>query len=113
MNPIPITQPLNFPITPGTSKEFPPLLVSGSNVMCTAEFTGINAADCVIELQQSIDGVFWGTIPDSSKTLATSQSSHTWNVRGLVSGAFIRVKITATGTVSTGILTKIKLLSNG
>ena len=113
MNPALITQPHDFPLTPGIEKEFTPLPIYGTNIMCTAEFTGINAADCVIELQQSIDCVSWGAIPDSSKTLASGQTSHTWNVRGLVTGAFIRVKITATGTVSTGTLTNIKLLSNG
>jgi hypothetical protein len=91
---------------------FASMQVSGENNMITVEIAGLNSADATVELHQSVDEGSWGVVPDSNKVLANGQTSHTWNVRGLVPGAFIRVGLTK-GTATAGTINKIKLLSNG
>jgi hypothetical protein len=101
---------LNYSIASGNI-EFPSMIVSGCNNICTVNIEGLNSADASVELHQSIDSVSWGLIPDSAKTLSSGQTSHTWNVRGLVSGAYLRVSFKK-GSASAGAVTNIKLLSD-
>lgn len=91
---------------------FEAMQVTGANNMCTVNLSGLNSADATVELHQSIDNENWGLVPDSNKVLASGQTSHTWNIRGLVPGAFIRVALTK-GTATAGTVTSIKLLSDG
>ena len=99
---------VNYAIATG-NVDFPSMLVSGSNVMCTVNIEGLNEADASVELHQSIDEISWGLVPDSTKTLSSGQTSHTWNVRGLVSGAYLRVSFKK-GSASAGTIANIKLL---
>ncbi|MEI6749556.1 MAG: hypothetical protein WCM93_10390 [Bacteroidota bacterium] len=100
---------VNYAIATGNI-DFPSMLVDGSNIMCTVNITALNAADATVALHQSIDETAWGLVPDSTTTLASGQSSHTWNVRGLVKGAYLRVSLTK-GSATLGTVTDIKLLS--
>ena len=99
---------VNYAIATGNIN-FPSMLVDGSNIMCTVNITALNAADTTVALHQSIDETAWGLVPDSTITLASGQTSHTWNVRGLVKGAYLRVSLTK-GSASAGTVTNIKLL---
>ncbi len=85
--------------------------VYGENNICTVEMNGLNSSDASVELHQSIDNNTWGLVPDSPKVLSIGQTSHTWNVRGLVSGAYLRVAVKK-GTATAGTITAVKLLSN-
>ena len=100
---------VNYAITTGNI-DFPSMLVDGSNIMCTVNITALNAADATVALHQSIDWSAWGLVPDSTTTLASGQTSHTWNVRGLVKGAYLRVSLKK-GSATLGTVTDIKLLS--
>lgn len=104
------TLPINYPIATGDA-EFAAVQVEGGNIMITVGIAGIDSSDASVELQQSIENATWGLIPDSLKVLSIGQPSHTWNVRGLVRGAFIRVAVKK-GTASAGTITNIKVLSN-
>ena len=99
---------VNYTIATGNI-DFSSMLVSGSNIMCTVNITGLNVANATVALHQSIDESAWGLVPDSTITLASGQTSHTWNVRGLVKGAYLRVSL-AKGSATAGTVTNIKLL---
>jgi hypothetical protein len=101
---------VNYPIASGNI-EFPSMLISGSNNMCTVNIEGLESSDASVELHQSIDDESWGLVPDSFKILSAGQASHTWNIRGLVKESFLRVSF-QNGNASSGTITNIKLLSD-
>jgi hypothetical protein len=101
---------INYAIATGDSA-FESIQVTGEKNILTVDMADINSSDCAIELHQSIDGSSWGLVPDSPKTLAIGQPSHTWNIRGLIRGAYIRVAVKK-GTATAGSITTIKLLSD-
>jgi hypothetical protein len=100
----------NYAIVTGDAN-MEPMLIYGENNMCTVEMSGLNSSDASVELHQSLDNSTWGLVPDSPKVLSIGQTSHTWNVRGLVSGAYLRVAVKK-GTATAGTITAVKLLSN-
>ncbi|MDY0200959.1 MAG: hypothetical protein RBR40_08225 [Tenuifilaceae bacterium] len=86
------------------------LQVQGENIIATVLFNALSNNTATVELEQSVDGSSWGKVPDSTKALDAAQPSHSWNVIGLVKGAFLRINLkpaTCTGTLLT-----IKVLSN-
>jgi len=86
------------------------LQVQGENIIATVLFNALSNNTASVELEQSVDGNNWGKVPDSTKALEAAQTSHSWNVIGLVRGAFLRVNLkpaTCTGTFVT-----LKILSN-
>jgi len=89
--------------------DFEAMQATGNLCMITTEISGLNAADASVELHQSIDSVEWGLVPDSPQTLAVGQTSHQWNLAGVVRGAFLRVSLKK-GTATAGIVNKIKMM---
>lgn len=104
-----ISKTLNYDLTDGnyTSEA---IQVDGENIIAIALFSGLSNSSATIELEQSVDGENWGTVPDSTKALNADQPSHSYNVIGLVRGAYLRLNLkpaTCTGTLLT-----LKVLSN-
>lgn len=104
-----ISKKLNYDLTDGnyTSEA---IQVDGENIIAIVLFSDLSNTSATIELEQSVDGENWGTVPDSTKALDAAQPSHSWNVIGLVRGAFLRINLkpaTCTGTLLT-----LKVLSN-
>ncbi|MDD4373496.1 MAG: hypothetical protein PHG67_06235 [Bacteroidales bacterium] len=104
-----ISKELNHDLTDGnyTSEA---IQANGHNLIASVLFSNLSNDSATIELEQSVDGENWGTVPDSTKSLNAGQPSHSWNVIGLVRGAFLRINLkpaTCTGTLLT-----LKVLSN-
>ena len=95
----------------GGDTDFPAMQVKGSQIMVTTELQDLNTSDASLELHQSIDASEWGLIPDSNQVLTAGQTSHHWNVGGLVSGAYVRVSLKK-GTATAGTINAIKMLGN-
>ena len=90
---------------------FAGMQVSGQHNMVTVELQDLAAADCSVELHQSIDANLWGLVPNSNQVLTPGQTSHHWNVSGLVEGSFVRMAMYK-GSAAAGTINAIKLLSN-
>lgn len=104
-----ITKTINYNLI-GGSYLTEAVQLEGSNIIATLAFSGLSNNTATVELQQSIDGNIWGVVPDSSKNLETAQTSHAWNVIGLVRGAFLRISLKP--STCTGTLLNLKVLSN-
>jgi len=94
----------------GGDHNFDPVQVDGENIIVAVDFTNLSNNTATVELHQSVDKIIWGVVPDSNKALIAGQTSHAWNVIGLVTGAYLRVSLKP--NTCTGIVNNIKVLSN-
>ena len=91
----------------------PSFIIDGSNVMCSLVYSGLESDTIEAKLLQSVDDINFGIVPDSNIVIDKRLGSHTWNVRGLVRGCFLKVSIVIpTGTVPEGLFETINLLSH-
>jgi hypothetical protein len=99
----------NYSISTGnyTSENFQ---VDKKTAVVLVVTSGILVSDVTIEIEQSIDTVSWGQIPESVKSLAVGQTSHQWNLAYLTPGMFLRV-VLKKGTATSGTLQTIKYLT--
>ncbi len=87
------------------------LQLDGSFAVAQAEFVDLTGADFEVNLQESIDGIVWGDVPNSTQALSSGVApAAIWNIPYLPSGLFLRVKLTTNS--NTGYFTCFKLLSN-
>ncbi len=85
--------------------------LDGSFASAQAEFTDLTGTGFEVKLQESIDGIVWGDVPNSTKALpAGAAPAVMWNVPCLPAEMFLRVKVSTNN--NTGYFTKFKLLSN-
>ncbi len=84
--------------------------LAGSKIMALAVLESIIVNDMKLKLQQSVDDVNWGDVPDSEVTITAGQTSQSWNVIGLVQGARLRLSVDVGSAVS-GLIKDFKILS--
>ncbi len=93
------------------NKTFDPMQVKGRDSMIAVNITGLTTADSSLELEQSVDGNRYASVPGSEKILSAGQTNHQWVVNGLVPGCFLRVALKK-GSATGGTITDIKILSS-
>lgn len=87
------------------------LQLAGSFATAQAEFTDLTGSGCEVTLQQSIDGLVFGDVPNSTKQLTPGAAvAQIWNVPFLPMGSYVRVKVSPNN--NGGYFTTFKLLSN-
>jgi len=104
-----LTKTLNYSLTSGNTS-LDSQQIDGENVIVQLSMSAIPDTNTVLSLEQSVDGVTYQKITDTDVTLAAAQTVQTWNVRGMVRGAFLRVKVVTTS--SAGVLGTMKVLTS-
>ena len=86
------------------------LQLEGSFAVAQAEFTDLTGTGFEVTLQESIDGMVWGDVPNSTKGLSSGEApAAMWNIPCLPAGIYLRVKLSTNN--NTGCFTTFKLLS--
>jgi hypothetical protein len=103
------TKDLNYALSGGAAKTTA-IQVDGENVILQLTCADIPNTSTTLSLEQSVDGVNYATIEDSEISLDSAQTVQSWNVRGLVRGAFVRISIDTAS--ASGTLISVKLLTS-
>jgi len=94
---------------PSGDHNFDPQQVSGDKAIVQVVYSGIDTSDVQLELHQSVAGASYDLIEDTAVVIDKAKPSHSWNVRGLVPGVFLRVKVVK-GTATAGVIDSISYL---
>ena len=100
---------LNYELTSGSASMTAEQL-DGENIIVQLSMSNIQDSNTTLSLEQSVDGVTYQTVSDSEVTLSENQTVQMWNVRGMVFGAFLRIKVVTTSTE--GILYIMQVLTS-
>ena len=93
----------------GGDHNFDAVQTNHDNVIIQVVYSGIVVSDVTLELHESVTGSNFDLVEDSAIVVDQAKTSHSWNVRGLVRGIFLRVKV-AKGTATAGTINVINFL---
>lgn len=88
---------------------FDPQQIIGDKAIVQVVYSSIDTSDVQLELHQSPTGATYDLVEDTAVVIDKTKPSHSWNVRGLVPGVFLRVKVVK-GTATAGVIDSISYL---
>ena len=93
----------------GGDHSFDPCQIEGNAAIVQVTYSAIDTSDVQLELHQSPTGATYDLVEDTAVVIDKTKPSHSWNVRGLVPGVFLRVKVVQ-GTATAGVIDSISYL---
>lgn len=103
-----IIQKPNYAVA-GGDHNFDTVQVNGDKAIVQVVYSAVDTSDVQLELHQSVSGASYDLVEQTAVAIDKDKPSHSWNVRGLVPGVFLRAGVVK-GTATAGIIETISYL---